>query len=73
MSEAITFPVLLRRPEVEKIVGLSVSSLYRLMAEGSFPRPVRLGGRAVAWRATDIADWLESRPSTANETPVTAS
>ena len=72
MAEAITFPRLMRRPEVEEIVGLSVSSIYRLMSEGAFPRPVRLGGRAVAWRATDIADWLESRPSTANEAPVTA-
>ena len=70
---AITFPRLLKRPEVEKVVGLSCSSLYRLMSQDDFPRPVRLGGRAVAWRATDIADWLESRPSTANETPVTAS
>ena len=35
--------------DVEKFSGLSRASIYRLMREGKFPRPVRLGERAVAW------------------------
>ena len=53
---------LLRRREVEEITGLSRSSIYRLMQEGEFPRPVKVGPAAVRWRASDIAAWVESRP-----------
>ena len=52
---------LLRRREVENITGMSRSSIYRLMQEGEFPRPVRVGSAAVRWRASDITLWLESR------------
>ena len=45
---------LLRRREVEKITGIGRSSIYRLMQEGKFPRPVRIGPAAVRWRASDI-------------------
>ncbi len=53
---------LLRRREVEKIAGMSRSTIYRLMQEGEFPRPVKVGSAAVRWRASDITLWLESRP-----------
>ena len=53
---------LMRRREVEKITGISRSSIYRLMQEGEFPRPVRVGSAAVRWRQSDITVWLESRP-----------
>ena len=64
MAEAHTFPRLLKRPEVEAIVGLGTSSRYRLMKAGKFPRPIRVGTRAVRWRGSDLAQWLDSRPST---------
>ncbi len=51
----------LRRTEVEQLVGLKRSQLYLLMAQGSFPKPVRLSERAVGWRAQDVAKWLSSR------------
>ena len=53
---------LLRRRQVEKVTGLSRSSIYRLMQDGAFPRPVKVGSAAVRWRASDITAWLESRP-----------
>ena len=53
---------LLRRREVEKITGMSRSSIYRLMQEGEFPRPVRVGSVAVRWKSSDITAWIESRP-----------
>ena len=40
---------LLRRPEVEELTGLARATLYQKMAMGHFPRPVKLGVRAVAW------------------------
>ena len=53
---------LMRRREVEGITGMSRSSIYRLMHDGEFPRPVKVGPAAVRWRASDITVWLESRP-----------
>ncbi|WBU52067.1 AlpA family transcriptional regulator [Paracoccus sp. SCSIO 75233] len=54
-----------RRPEVEKITGLSRSTLYRLMAEGNFPKPIKLTGKAVGWTDAAIDDWLDSREQAA--------
>jgi prophage regulatory protein len=50
-----------RRPELLKLTGLSTSTIYDMMARGDFPRPVRLGKRAVGWRESDLITWLESR------------
>lgn len=50
-----------RRPEVERMTGLSRSTIYALMAEGDFPKPIKLSKRAVGWRHEDIAAWLKSR------------
>ncbi len=56
-------PTLIRRPEVERITLLSRSAIYAAMDAGEFPRPVRIGRRAVAWRLADIEAWLASRPT----------
>ena len=52
---------LLRRPEVEARTGLSRSSIYAMMERGEFPRPRRIGQRAVAWDEATIEDWLATR------------
>ena len=56
--------VFLRLQAVVRVTGLSRSTLYRLIADEQFPRPVRLGPRAVAWRRTDVEAWGEARPVT---------
>jgi prophage regulatory protein len=53
---------ILRRREVEKLVGLARSTIYSLVKRGQFPRPIRLTDYAVGWRATDVEDWIASRP-----------
>ena len=55
---------LLRLKEVLDIVGFGRSTLYVLVATGNFPAPVRIGRRAVAWRARDVSAWIEARPQT---------
>lgn len=52
---------LLRLPDVCALVGLRRSSIYKLAAEGKFPKPVKLSTRASAWRRADIARWIEAR------------
>ena len=52
---------ILRRREVEALTGLSKPTIYRQVHAGTFPRPVKLGERAVGWRANEINEWLASR------------
>lgn len=52
---------ILRRKQVESRTGLSRSTIYARMAEGSFPRPIDLGGgRAVGWIEAEIEAWLQT-------------
>lgn len=52
---------LLRCPDVMARTGLSRTRLYLAVQEGRFPRPVRIGSKAVAWRLSDILAWMASR------------
>ncbi|WP_347271019.1 helix-turn-helix transcriptional regulator [Rhizorhabdus histidinilytica] len=51
---------LLRMPEVRQRTGLSVPSVYRREAEGTFPARVHIGLRMVAWYESDIDDFVEN-------------
>lgn len=55
-------PSVLRLPEVLARVPLSRASVYAFIKKGTFPAPVRLSPRAVAWREADIKAWLDARP-----------
>lgn len=55
---------LLRRPKVEILTGLGRSSIYFLIQKGDFPAPVRLGLRSVAWRESEVLQWIASRQPT---------
>ena len=52
---------ILRRPEVEHVTGMGRSALYLAIQQGKFPRPVKLGKRAVGWRQSDVEGWIRSR------------
>jgi prophage regulatory protein len=52
---------LLRLKEVCEIIGTSRSTVYKGINEGTFPRSVQIGEKAVRWRSADIAAWLEAR------------
>lgn len=52
---------ILRLPAVKARTGLSRSTIYLRISEGSFPSPVSLGGRAVGWIESEINDWLNQK------------
>ena len=54
-----------RLPDVLNRVGYSRSTIYQLMAEGKFPKPINLGARAVAWLESDIDAWIAARVESA--------
>lgn len=49
---------ILRRKQVENRTGLSRSTIYLRIQEGTFPRPISLGTRAVGWLEHEIDEWL---------------
>ena len=52
-----------REAECEKVSGLSRSTRWRLERLGLFPKRKRLGATSVGWLASELAEWLRSRPS----------
>lgn len=48
---------LVREPEVLKRVPFSKPTLHRKVKEGTFPAPVKIGARAVAWVSEEIDAW----------------
>jgi prophage regulatory protein len=52
---------ILRLPAVKTRTGLSRSTIYLRVSQGTFPRPVSLGGRAVGWVEEEIQSWLAER------------
>jgi prophage regulatory protein len=55
---------LLRRKQVEALTGLARSTLYKLIGESKFPKPVQItDGGAVAWRSDAVDAWINSRVS----------
>ena len=54
--------ILLTRREVERRTGLSRSTIYRKMRDGTFPVPLKVSERAVRWREREIRAYVDSRP-----------
>jgi len=52
---------ILRLPAVKTSTGLSRSTIYLRVSEGTFPKPVSLGGRAVGWLEEEVQSWLAQR------------
>lgn len=56
MSESV-----IRLPNVKARTGLSRSSIYAFIKEGTFPPPIPLGLRSVGWLSSDIDAWIAER------------
>ena len=59
---------LLTRQQVEKIVGIKRSTIYKLMRQGSFPEPIRIGPGSVRWHKSELEDWINTQPKATGET-----
>ena len=53
--------MILRRKQVQERTGLSRSTIYLRVAQGTFPKAVSLGARAVGWLESEVEEWLNSR------------
>jgi prophage regulatory protein len=59
----------LRLPEVKHLTGLSKSTIYARIAEGTCPKQVPLGPRLVVWVDSDIQNWIADQVSKARGQP----
>ena len=51
----------MRLPEVISTCGLSRSTIYDLISREQFPSQMSLGGKNVAWLASEIDSWMQAR------------
>ncbi|RIZ54591.1 AlpA family transcriptional regulator [Vibrio sp. PID23_8] len=49
------------RPEVESFTGKSKTWIYAQIKAGTFPKPIQLGGRSVAWLKSELEEWQVQR------------
>lgn len=49
---------LLRIQEVMHITGFGKSTIYAKISDGTFPKPIKISQRAVAWRLSEIEAWI---------------
>jgi prophage regulatory protein len=61
----------LRLPAVLQLPGLSHSTIYVKVADGSFPKQISLGTRAAGWRERDVSAWLENLTEKSSATLLT--
>lgn len=52
---------IIRLKEVTNSTGLARSTVYKFIAEGTFPKPVPLGDRCVGWVEEEVHDWIMVR------------
>ncbi|NTI22269.1 AlpA family phage regulatory protein [Rhizobium rhizogenes] len=52
---------ILRRADVEKVTGLRKTAIYKRVAEGSFPKPIKLTEKAVGWLESEVEAWQTAR------------
>lgn len=53
---------IIRMGQLSKQLGLAKSTLYKMIAEGKFPKGFSInGGKATGWLNTTVDQWLEDR------------
>jgi prophage regulatory protein len=61
MQNSLSIKTLLRLPQVRQIVPLSRSEIYRRIASGKFPKPIKLGERVVAWDFDEVQAYVREK------------
>lgn len=55
-------PVLLTCKEVTALVRVARSTIYAMVANGTFPAPKKIGPKSVRWVAAEVNQWLADAP-----------
>ncbi len=52
-----------RIPAIMEMTGLSRSSIYLAVSKGEFPKPIKIGKRAIGWPESVIKEWIRRKVS----------
>ncbi|QRY82427.1 AlpA family transcriptional regulator [Pseudomonas sp. PDNC002] len=52
---------IIRLKDVIDSTGIARSTIYKLIGEGAFPKPVPLVGRSVGWVESEVHEWIRGR------------
>ncbi|HCF7596978.1 helix-turn-helix transcriptional regulator [Pseudomonas aeruginosa] len=52
---------IIRLKDVIDSTGIARSTIYKLIGEGGFPKPVPLVGRSVGWVESEVHEWIKAR------------
>jgi predicted DNA-binding transcriptional regulator AlpA len=53
--------VLLRAPDVAAVIGVSLATLYRMIAASEYPRPIAPTAGTRAWCMSVVQAWIRER------------
>jgi len=68
MSQAEVSPIeFIKLSEVKRLTSISSAQIYKMAKRGTFPKQVRLGGRAVAWIRSEVLAWNRAQVENARE------
>lgn len=56
---------LIKAKEVSVLTSLSTPRIYQLVKEGSFPKPLQISEKRVAWKEADVIGWIDSQQTAA--------
>ena len=57
------FDFALRTKQVAQALGVGRFTLYKMVTEGSFPKPQKIGPRISFWRTSTVNAWLDQQRS----------
>ena len=63
MTTTVEIDALLRLPQVLALFPVSPSTWYQGIKDGIYPKGVKIGPRASAWRALDIKKLMDNLPT----------
>ena len=61
MPKQVDPPRFIRLPQVLEMTGLSTSTIYRWMTDGTFPKQIQLGSRSVVWNEQEVIKLMEDQ------------
>jgi predicted DNA-binding transcriptional regulator AlpA len=61
LPEILRKSAFLRERDLTSLLSISSSTLYRWVARGDFPAPIRLSQAVTAWSSEQVADWLAQK------------
>lgn len=53
--------ILIPKKKVIEMTSLSATTIWREMNANRFPKSIKIGPNRVAWRSSDINNWIQSK------------